>query len=60
MRSLAEHIDGQSLPELVAVAGVARHRCNDYLGVLTHAKEVIKTNQKGVVFTLNPDRYPSR
>ncbi|KAG0342773.1 hypothetical protein BG004_005592 [Podila humilis] len=60
MRSLAEHIEGQYLPELVAVAGVARHRCNEYLGVLVHAKEVIKTNHKGVLFALNPDRYPSR
>ncbi|KAI1317967.1 hypothetical protein EDD11_007489 [Mortierella claussenii] len=60
MRSLSDHIEGQTLPELVAVAGVARHRCNDYLGVLIHAKEVIRTNQKGVLFSLNPDRYPSR
>ncbi|KAG0314204.1 hypothetical protein BGZ97_009532 [Linnemannia gamsii] len=60
MRSLAENIEGQTLPDLVAVAGVARHRCNEYLGVLIHAKEVIKTSQKGVVFSLNPDRYPSR
>ncbi|KAG0355666.1 hypothetical protein BG005_005399 [Podila minutissima] len=60
MRSLGEHIEGQYLPELVAVAGVARHRCNEYLGVLVHAKEVIKTSHKGVLFQLNPDRYPSR
>ncbi|KAF9130357.1 hypothetical protein BGW39_003151 [Mortierella sp. 14UC] len=60
MRTLAENIEGQTLPDLVAVAGVARHRCNEYLGVLIHAKEVIKTSQKGVVFSLNPDRYPSR
>ncbi|KAF8982087.1 hypothetical protein BGZ52_002208 [Haplosporangium bisporale] len=60
MRSLAEHIEGQYLPELVAVAGVARHRCNEYLGVLVHAKEVIKTSNKGVLFSLNPERYPSR
>lgn len=60
MRSLSENIEGRTLPELVAVAGVARHRCNEYLGVLIHAKEVIKTSQKGVVFSLNPDRYPSR
>ncbi|KAG0266585.1 hypothetical protein BG011_001774 [Mortierella polycephala] len=60
MRSLAENIEGQQLPELVPVAGVARHRCNEYLGVLVHAKEVIKTNHKGVLFSLNPDRYPSR
>ncbi|KAF9985532.1 hypothetical protein BGZ65_010622 [Modicella reniformis] len=60
MRSLSEHIDGQTLPELVAVAGVQRHRCNEYLGVLVHAKEIVRTNQKGVVFTLDPDRYPSR
>ncbi|KAF9088332.1 hypothetical protein BGX23_007433 [Mortierella sp. AD031] len=60
MRSLAENIEGQTLPDLVAVAGVARHRCNEYLGVLVHAKEVVKTSQKGVVFSLNPDRYPSR
>ncbi|KAF9148466.1 hypothetical protein BG015_009797 [Linnemannia schmuckeri] len=60
MRSLSENIEGRTLPDLVAVAGVARHRCNEYLGVLIHAKEVIKTSQKGVVFSLNPDRYPSR
>ncbi|KAG0270194.1 hypothetical protein BGZ95_001781 [Linnemannia exigua] len=60
MRTLAENIEGQTLPDLVAVAGVARHRCNEYLGILIHAKEVIKTSQKGVVFSLNPDRYPSR
>ncbi|KAF9921677.1 hypothetical protein FBU30_008272 [Linnemannia zychae] len=60
MRSLAENIEGQTLPDLVAVAGVARHRCNEYLGVLIHAKEVIKTSHKGIVFSLNPDRYPSR
>ncbi|KAG0206831.1 hypothetical protein BGX28_001816 [Mortierella sp. GBA30] len=60
MRSLADNIEGQYLPDLVAVAGVARHRCNEYLGVLIHAKEVIKTSNKGVLFSLNPDRYPSR
>lgn len=60
MRSLAEHVEGQTLPELVAIAGVIRHRCNEYLSVLVQAKEVVKSNQKGVVFLLNPDRYPSR
>ncbi|KAF9346841.1 hypothetical protein BGX26_001656 [Mortierella sp. AD094] len=60
MRSLSDHIEGQTLPELVAVANVARHRCNEYLGVLIHAKEIVRTNQKGVLFSLNPDRYPSR
>ncbi|KAF9112511.1 hypothetical protein BGX27_003268 [Mortierella sp. AM989] len=61
MRSLSEHIEGQPLPELVAVTGTARHRCNEYLGVLIHAKEVVRNNQKGgVMFSLNPDRYPSR
>ncbi|KAG0228407.1 hypothetical protein BGX31_006576 [Mortierella sp. GBA43] len=60
MQSLSEHVDGQTLPELVAVANVVRHRCNEYLGVLVHAKEVVKSNQKGVAFKLNPDRYPSR
>ncbi|KAG0357280.1 hypothetical protein BG005_003767, partial [Podila minutissima] len=59
MWSLGEHIEGQYLPELVAVVGVVRHRCNEYLGVLVHAKEVIKTSHKGVLFQLNPDRYPS-
>ncbi|KAG0298238.1 hypothetical protein BGZ98_000267 [Dissophora globulifera] len=60
MRSLSEHIEGQGLPELAAVSNVPRHRCNEYLGVLIHAKEVIRNNQKGVLFSLNPERYPSR
>ncbi|KAF9420075.1 DASH complex subunit dam1 [Podila epigama] len=62
MRSLAEHSEGQYLPDLVAAVGmgVARHRCNEYLGVLVHAKEVVKTSNKGVLFSLNPDRYPRR
>ncbi|KAF9169966.1 hypothetical protein BGX21_000278, partial [Mortierella sp. AD011] len=60
MRSLSDHIEGQTLPELVSVTSVARHRCNEYLSVLINAKEIVKTNQKGVLFTLNPDRYPSR
>ncbi|KAF9916797.1 hypothetical protein BX616_002793 [Lobosporangium transversale] len=60
MRSLSEHIEGQTLPELVALTNLVRHRCNEYLGVLIHAKEVVRNNQKGVVFSLNPDRYPSR
>jgi len=60
MRSLGEHMEGQQLPDLVAVAGVARHKCNDYLNLLVQVKEIIKTTNKGIVFSLNPDRYPSR
>ncbi|KAK3825888.1 MAG: hypothetical protein J3Q66DRAFT_384988 [Benniella sp.] len=60
MQSLSEHADGQTLPELVAVTGGPRHKCNEYLKLLIDAKEVAKSNQKGVVFMLNPDRYPGR
>ncbi|KAF9584389.1 hypothetical protein BGW38_006637 [Lunasporangiospora selenospora] len=61
MRTLAENIEGLYLPEVVPVTNVPRHRCNEYLSVLSHAKEVVKSSgQKGVLFALNPDRYPSR
>ncbi|KAG0047683.1 hypothetical protein BGZ83_007308 [Gryganskiella cystojenkinii] len=60
MRSLGDNMEGQQLPDLVSVAGVARHKCNDYLQLLVQAKEIVRTNNKGIVYTLNPARYPSR
>ncbi|KAF9432785.1 hypothetical protein BGZ76_010321 [Entomortierella beljakovae] len=60
MHSLSENIEGQALSDLAAVTGVPKHKCNEYLGVLIHAKEIVRSNQKGVSFALNPDRYPSR
>ncbi|KAF9970235.1 DASH complex subunit dam1 [Actinomortierella ambigua] len=59
MTSLEEHEQGRTLPELTAASGVSRQRCNEYLGVLIQAKEVARSNQRGVVFVLNPDRYPT-
>ncbi|KAG0238267.1 hypothetical protein BGW42_006547 [Actinomortierella wolfii] len=59
MASLEANEQGQSLPELTAVSGVTRQRCNEYIGVLIQAKEVARSNQRGVSFILNPDRYPT-
>ncbi|KAG0267846.1 DASH complex subunit dam1 [Actinomortierella ambigua] len=59
MASLEEHEQGQALPDLTAVSGVTRQRCNEYLGVLIQAREVSRSNQRGVAFVLNPDRYPT-
>lgn len=60
MRSLGENMEGLQLPDLVHVAGVARHKCNDYLQLLVQSKEIVRNNSKGIVYTLNPARYPSR
>ncbi|KAJ1660528.1 DASH complex subunit dam1 [Dispira simplex] len=60
LKCLFKTRDGLYLHELIREVGISKIRAVEYLNGLASAGHVVKLSRKGLLFMLNPQRYPKK